>query len=373
MVIHRPLTGQGQSSRPVRYPMKPIGHSAAHSCDLKVYALDGDRTVDEPGDPYTVMESRPLVRQLQPLTRKSEPGNGYFHGVFLTTTKESVHYHYERNPADPRVEHTLTLEVDSFGNVLKQVVIGYGRRQPDPSLPLQVDRDQQTKTLVTYTEHRVTNPVDDVAVFPNAYRTPLSCETRVYELTGYTTGAAGRFQSADFVQSAEAALTHVSHTEIDYDDLPTNGKQRRLIEHSRTLYRADDCTAMLPLGHVHPLALPGESYNLAFTPDLLAQVFHRTGESLLPDPANVLGRQTGDGGGYLPSQRLKADGRFPKTDRDDHWWIPTGRGPAFPQRQRHRCAGTGLRREPLLPAAPQTRPVPYRRGQHRELRHFRCL
>src|ERR1043165_2699050 len=105
----------------------------------------------------------------------------------------------------------LTLEVDAFGNVLKEAAIGYGRRQPDPSLPLQVDRDKQTRKLVTYTENRVTNPIDDAAAFPDAYRAPLPCETLTYELTGgYTPGGAGgRFQSSDFVRAAGDVLTHV--------------------------------------------------------------------------------------------------------------------------------------------------------------------
>ena len=45
---------------------------------------------------------------------------------------------------------------------------------------------------------------------------------------------------------------------------------------------------------------------------------------MLPDPAAVLGGQAGNRGGYLRSQTLKADGRFPATDADDHWWIPSG-------------------------------------------------
>src|SRR5437879_5081919 len=78
------------------------------------------------------------------------------------------------------------------------------------------------------------------------------------------------------------------------------------------------------------LGLPGESYKLAFTPGLLDKVFRRPhagqpDEPLLPDPAAVLAGQTGDRGGYVQSQTLKANGRFPNTDADDHWWIPSGR------------------------------------------------
>jgi RHS repeat-associated protein len=304
----------------------------------EVYALDG---TPEDEHPYTVSEQNFSVRLEQPRGENR-------HAVFFSHLHEAITYHYERNPADPRVQHALTLEVDPFGNVLKEAAIGYGRRttiravdaqgvvqeisnealnQLDPS-----DREKQTDTLVTYTENRVTNPIDDAAAFPDAYRAPLPCEARTYELTGYTpNGAGGRFQSADFVQAAGDALTHVFDAEIAYEappaneDPPSSDRQRRVIEHIRTLYRADDLTSLLPLGQVEPLALSGESYKLAFTPWLLAQVFQRNGQPLMPVPANVLGGQAADQGGYLPSQLLKGDGRFPNTDPDNHWWIPAGR------------------------------------------------
>ncbi|HLB50055.1 MAG TPA: SpvB/TcaC N-terminal domain-containing protein, partial [Anaerolineales bacterium] len=284
----------------------------------EVYALDG---TPKAAHPYTVTEQNFTIRRLR-------PRDGNRHAVFFTHAREAINFHYERNPADPRVQHATTLEVDAYGNVLKEAAIGYGRRQPDMSLSV-VDRVKQTQTLITYTENHVTNAIEA----DDAYRTPLPCETRTYELTGYTpTGAAGRFQTADFVQAAGNGLTHVFDTEIDYEDLPTNGKQRRLIEQVRTLYRPDDLGAaqndpltLLPLGTMELLPLPGESYKLAFTPGLLAQVFQRNGQPLLPSPANVLGGQGADRGGYLPSQQLKAEGKFPNTDPDDHWWIPAGR------------------------------------------------
>jgi hypothetical protein len=60
------------------------------------------------------------------------------HAVFFSHARETVTYQYERNPADPRVTHVLTLEVDAFGNVLRGVSIGYPRRTgyplPEPAL-----------------------------------------------------------------------------------------------------------------------------------------------------------------------------------------------------------------------------------------------
>ena len=209
--------------------------------------------------------------------------------------------------------------MDAFGNVLKSAAIGYGRPQPDLSLPV-ADRAKQTQTLVTYTENGFTNPI----AADDAYRTPLPCETRTYELTGYTPmGSAGRFQIPDLVRSVANSLAHIFDSEITYEDQPTSGKQHRLIEHVRTLYRKDDLSALLPLGVVESLALPGESYQLAFTPGLLAQVYQRTPENqpsepLLPNPANILaadvpGGQVADRGGYVD------------LDGNNHWWIPSGR------------------------------------------------
>ena len=286
----------------------------------EVYAIDG---VAEAEHPYTVTEQNFTIRRLQ------SRGDGR-HAVFFVHANEAVNYHYERNPADPRMQHRITLEVDDFGNTLKEVAAGYGRRQPDATLPVDADRSTQTRTLVTYTEHRLTNPIGDADLHPNDYRTPLSCETRRYELTGYVpTGPRNRYQPSDFVQpdpGDPGRLTHVYDDDLDYEEVPTAGRERRLIEHVRILWRKDDLTALLELGAVEPLALRGDRYRLAFTSGLLRQVYVRDGQALLPaDPADILGRGGADRGGYASSGDLKAAGLFPSNDPDDHWWIPDGR------------------------------------------------
>ena len=113
----------------------------------EVYAHDGSAKAEHP---YQVTENRYRVTRLQ-------PKDGNHHAVYFSHPLESLSYHYERNPADPRISHALTLEVDAFGNPLKSLAIGYGRRRPDPALPTQADRDKQTQTLVTYTENSYTN------------------------------------------------------------------------------------------------------------------------------------------------------------------------------------------------------------------------
>ncbi len=82
----------------------------------EVYGRD---SLEKSGHPYTVTETRYQVKALQP--RQSNN-----HSVYLTTN-ESLSYHYERNPTDPRIGHSITLGIDDFGNVTDSVAVGYPR------------------------------------------------------------------------------------------------------------------------------------------------------------------------------------------------------------------------------------------------------
>ena len=258
----------------------------------EVYAQDGSAKADHP---YQVTENRYRVTQVQP-----QETNQY--GSFVRHPLESIAYHYERNPIDPRISHALTLQVDAFGNALKTLAVGYGRRQPDPVLPTQADRDNQTRTLIACVENTYTNSIDDALVDPDNYRTPLLCESRSYELTGFKpAGNATRFSVGEWMEDAFSLITNA--VAISYEaSAEHNGLQKRLIEHVRTRYRKNDLTDLLPVGRLESMALPGESYKLAFTPGLLAKVF-----------------------GARVSDDMLAEGGYEHGEPDNNWWIPTGR------------------------------------------------
>ena len=296
----------------------------------EVYALDDS---ERQALPYAVTERNYGVKRLQ------GRGNNR-HAVFLTHPLEEVIYNYERtlvpilggepvdeataaaNPnvellLDPRVAHSLTLEVDNFGNVLKAASIGYGRRFVDSSLP-QAAQDEHGKTHVTYTENRVTNSVDSVS----AYRTPLAYEARTYELTGYVpSGVAGRFRAEDLVAPTGADPTTydaIFDGELEYEEGSTGGRQRRLIEHVRTVFRRDDLVDALPLGQLQSMAVPFETYKLALTPGLVRQVFNENGTVNRVSDAMLDGTGATPGGRYVHT-RDEAD------VLDANWWIPSGR------------------------------------------------
>ena len=163
---------------------------------------------------------------------------------------------------------------------------------------------------------------------PDAYRAPLPCESRTFELLKVTPAATlpditnlFRFEE---LQEKVAAASDGFH-DIRYDDLEATAATdavpyRRVIEHARTLYRRDNLQGLLPIKQLEPKALPGESYKLAFTPGLLTNVYQRERaglplENLLPDRdrGSVLGGRNADQGGYVD------------LDGDGHWWIPSGR------------------------------------------------
>src|SRR5205823_2220664 len=139
------------------------------------------------------------VRGLQP-----RAGNPY--AVFMVHPAETLEYHYERSPSDPRISHSIVLEVDAFGNPRQSAAIVYGRRADDPDARLRTDdRHKQKQRLVTYVESSYTNAINQ----PGVYRTPLPAETRTFELTGYTLGGGHSFHLAsDFVDEHLHLLVH---------------------------------------------------------------------------------------------------------------------------------------------------------------------
>jgi RHS repeat-associated protein len=270
----------------------------------EVYALDGK---DESDRPYSVSERNYTIELLQP-----QGSNRY--AVFFSHPRETIDFRYERKLydisgkklADPRVSNAMTLAVDDFGNVLQSVAIGYGRRHDDPSLR-EDDRKKQKEILATCTENSYTNPIEE----DDFHRAPLPCETRTYELLNIVPAArelpvTNLFRFDDMHDMVRAASDR-DH-EIPYEDVEAAGALekvlcRRLIEHSRTLYRKNDLSGPLALGVLESLALPYESYKLALTPSLIAQVY----------------------GSRVTEEMLIDEGRYVHSESSDGWWIPSGK------------------------------------------------
>lgn len=305
----------------------------------EIYALDDKDASDRP---YSVSERNYTIQAMQPRGANR-------HSIIFTHARETIDFHYERKLfpvlngqivdavtaasnsgtqwlADPRVTHSMTLDVDDYGNVRQSVAIAYGRRFDDTD-PVQTDADRkkQKQLFVTLTEVSFTNAV--LAV--DAYRTPLPAEAQTYELIKLRPAS----QQPDITNlfRFDELLALVAQAgdgahDLPYEDIKATramgaGVYRRPIEDLRTRYRSNNLSQLLPLRTLQALALPGESYKLALTPGLLSTVYQRphaslATENLLPNPGTVLLADTSlasDRGGYVD---LDGDGR---------WWIPSGR------------------------------------------------
>jgi RHS repeat-associated protein len=279
-----------------------------HMLRSEVYAQDGSFLE---GNPYAVTEQNFTIEFLQPMGVNQ-------HAVFYAHPRESISFHYERNPADPRVTHEFTLEVDSVGNVLRSVSVGYPRRAgyapPEPTLSAQVRgmlAYDQGRLHVLSTMQEFTNGIDVADV----YREPLPYATIAAEVTGIAPAAnlpgvtnLFGFDELDAIWKSVWEGTHdvayesIPASDVDGAGSPAASPTRRIVHRSLTLYRSDDLTALLQPGQLQSLALPGDSYHAALTPGMLTTVF----------------------GGLVTNATL-AEGGYVQLPGDTAWWVPEGR------------------------------------------------
>lgn len=259
----------------------------------EVFSFDGS---PQEQHPFSVSESAYRVVRVQP--QDDRPN-----AVFFTHPCESLSHTYERNPADPRVAHSLTLEVGPYGNPMQTASVVYGRRIVAPGLPSEVTNAQR-RTFVTIAEIDYTSDHDRTAPAP-AFRLRTAFESRSYEITG-ANPAGERFTRGELVGKVATA------TPLEYEQTAAGpGIQKRLLDQSRTLFR-DDALAPLPLGQWDTLGLGFESYRLAFTPGVVAT--HYAGTISAADFTSA---------GYVPFAN------------DANWWVPSGTAvyPANPAAQ----------------------------------------
>jgi RHS repeat-associated protein len=256
----------------------------------EVYAEDGS---DRATHPYRVTETSFTVRWLQ-------PGRPNEHAVFFAHPREALDFDYERDPVDPRVRHVLTLAVDGWGNVTRSAALAYPRRGSG-HLP------EQSRPLVVVAETDFFNSPDRYPAERAWYRTGVPVETRRWELTGVDADGARPLSVTDLRAHVAAAA------ELPYDaESSPAAVEKRLVERGRTLFATNDQSGPLPIGEVQSLALPWQSFQLAFTEGLLAAAYG----------GRVTDAMLGAEGGYVREHTTRGAAG---PSQDGTWWIPSGR------------------------------------------------
>ena len=245
---------------------------------VEVYAEDGSL---EQEHPYSVSTSSYQLRQIQPRA-------GHKHGVFLCTAGESLSYHYERNPADPRINHSLVLEQDEYGHPLKTASVAYPRRGT-------LHKEEQLKMWISYAEVNLLHDFTD----PNRLRLGVPCESLQYEITGVLPPTITALKSDDLLALISTA------SELPYEESASGvlgDYEKRLLGHQKIWFYQDDLLGEEAFGILPKLALPHHSHNFALTEGLVEDAFN-------PDIIRVT------------SSMLTDDGKY--VWEDGKWWIPS--------------------------------------------------
>lgn len=255
----------------------------------EVYALDGS---NKEAIPYTITNTSYATKLVQPLY-----GNRY--ASFLSYQQQSLTWSCERDVTDPRVQHSLTLSVDEYGNVLESAAIVYGRKDTT-GMPAVV-ATEQSKMHVVLTAAKYTNDVveHNIDTPSLAYRLRVPYESSSYEatLTGITDTSA--------VLPYTDAVSKINDT----------ATVKKLLSCSRTVFAADaDAKTTLDFGEIESLAIPSQQYTLAYDDDMLNGCFDGKVDAAMLTEGKYL-RTINTGFSILDSD----------TTEHKRWWIASGK------------------------------------------------
>ncbi len=246
----------------------------------EIYGLDGST---DQSNPYSVATHNNIIKLLQP-----KQDNRYT--VFYVHESESVNFYYERNLNDPRIAHSLNLEVDDFGNVLQSASVVYGRKITDAALPANVQSEQHNVHVI-YSENNFTNDFD----LPDVYALKTLYQTKTHELTQFAYNNVVQFNINTLLNDFASAAA------IKYEDVADGSLQKRLIKHIQHIFLADDLVSPMPAGQKDTLGLVYQAYKLVYTPSLIDNLY-----------------------GSRVTDQMLTDAGYVKTD-SVNWWQPSGR------------------------------------------------
>ena len=216
----------------------------------EVYAEDG---TEKSRHPFSTMQSSYDINLVQPQGDNK-------HASYLVTPKESISYNYDRNPADPRISHSLVLEADEKGMVKQSTSIVYPRVNR-PTVPDDIPNtvwNGQNKRHIVLSESDFTDDIEE----DNAYRIRTTYESRSYELLGLSHIPQNHFLTKsdfekiiddDTLPDQQRGIKNV--ITIPFENEGDGSLQKRLSSHSRIYFLKNDLSGSLPLGQRESLSL----------------------------------------------------------------------------------------------------------------------
>lgn len=258
-------------------------HRALKGSPLRqeVYATDCDI-------PYTITTTAYDTRLIQPVAQNC-------YASFLTTQLQSLVWSCERDTTHPRVQHSITLTTDEYGNVLESATIAYGKdnNSATPS--------EQKQVKVVHAQTKYTGDIIDSLLH---YRLRVGYETAAWEAI-----LPGIADCTKIWSVAECKNYIATATE-------------QLLSCSRSVFLKDDLSAPEQLGVLTALAIPHQQYTLAFTKESLDNCY--TIQDSNGQPMHIISEDMLSEGKYLRSTDVSAFSSVSAAE-DEYWWIPSGR------------------------------------------------
>ena len=280
----------------------------------EVYAVDEN---DVPAaDPFEVQQAT-----LRLINR--QPAQGHEKAAFSVTQVEAATWTYEQVPNDPRVVHNMVLATDDFDLPMREVTVGYPRRQGRA-----LDVDAQGAFLIKLDDRGIVDT--DVA---QQFEIGIPGEEKGYELAGLRPGPTGLFTRDQFnAPAVSAAIGIAAASYADLRDEPAQGPAARLLSWRQSYYWDDSRSAALPVRQVGAITLLHHEEAACFDSTFVQNTFagHVDPGSQLPG----LGYATHDGLWWkvepthvyndasqfcLPASLQRSDGATTALAYDGYW------------------------------------------------------
>ena len=256
----------------------------------EVYGLDG---TEKQNIPYQVTENSFFTQLLQKKGRNR-------HAVFRVFQREALSYGYERETTDPRISHQLTLETDTYGNVLQAAQVGYPRRGTG-------HEPEQQRSYISVNQTSFINKEDSL----DFYRIGAPEGQSLWEFrSSYTPDSENGLPP--WRPNDLKSMIHGATLIPPEGNFTGSGNEKQLQSQAYSTYYSQDLASELPLGEIAAHGLPYRSYQLAFTEGLIEAIYN-TGTTRIdlntsPNPMTE--------SGYIEDPFGSTQGR---------WWVPSGR------------------------------------------------
>ncbi len=261
----------------------------------ETYGLDG---TDSQDIPFSVSYNTCTIRRIQP---KKE--NKYT--VFQVLNTETMSLTLDRKPDDPRISHKLLLETNEYGQPILSALISYGRKPTGLANPVS---EQQEKTHCVISRAEYTN---DLALFgdhgfdqfDDVFRAQTAWKNSTFEYGidewQWNDGAINKAALREEVSS----LSPVEYLRVLEDGTQLSfarAGELRVLSCSQSRFANQNLNAGLPFGEMSRHGIGWDSFQLAFTPTLISNVYQDKVDNGSLE------------GGYID------------INQDGNWWAPSG-------------------------------------------------